>query len=298
MKTQHLIIPALLLFGCSGNNHKADGYGNFTATEIIISSETSGKVVEKRYDEGARVKKGDLIYLIDTIQNSYKRDELIAKRRSVLVKKNSIQAQIGVLKQQKTSMESDLTRFSKMLKDGAATPKQVDDLTNKINVIDKQINQVKTNFMAVDAEGAAMDASLEQINDLIKRSKVTAPINGTILEVYAELGESVAPGKPLFKIADLKDMDLKAYFSGDQLPAIKIGEKVKVVTDDGHGGYRNFDGVVKWISSEAEFTPKIIQTREERVDLTYAVKIGVKNDGTIKINMPGEVMLPHTQNKK
>ena len=298
MKTKLLVIPALFLLGCSGHDDKADGYGNFTATEILVSSETSGKVIEKRFEEGDQVKKGEKVYLIDTIQSAYKRDEMKAKRWSILVKKNSFQAQIDVLKQQKSSLQSDLARFSKMLKDGAATPKQIDDLTNQINVLDKQIEQVKTNFASVDAEGAALEASLKQIEDMIRRSKVTAPINGTILEVYAELGETVAPGKPVFKMADLENMEIKAYFSGDQLPLIKIGQKVNVLTDDGKGGYRTFSGTVKWISSEAEFTPKIIQTREERVDQTYAVKIGVKNDGTIKINMPGEVMLSTAKKEK
>ena len=178
-----------------------------------------------------------------------------------------------------------------MLESGAIAEKQLDDLKNKDAVLAKQIDQVKTNFTGIEAEASAIEAAIKQVDELLTRAKVKIPRNGVVVETYAEGGEVVAQGKPLFKMADLGQMKLKAYFSGNQLAQIKIGDQVAVLTDDGKGGLRKYPGVVSWISSEAEFTPKIIQTREERVSLVYAVKIDVANDGFIRINMPGEVKL-------
>ncbi|MBA7588799.1 hypothetical protein ES708_30868 [subsurface metagenome] len=183
-----------------------------------------------------------------------------------------------------------------MLEDGAASKKQWDDLNNKLLITEKQILKVRTNYTAIDAEMAIVDANIEKIEDMIQRAIVCTPVKGTILAMYAEQGETIAIGRPLLRIADLEVMELKAYFSGDQLPLLKIGEKVDVFTDDGSGGIRKFEGTISSIASEAEFTPKIIQTREERVNLVYAVKIRVINDGTLKINMPGEVRLVSLDN--
>jgi HlyD family secretion protein len=281
----------ILVVGCKNNKDQTDAYGNFSATEILVSAETSGRIIDKLIEEGDKIKAGDVTYIIDTIQNSLKRDELIARKNSILAKTSNFNAQVDVLTQQKISLEADLGRFSKMLKDGAATQKQYDDLTNQLEVINKQIGQVKTNFSGISAEVKATEAQIAQINDMISRSVVKSLISGTILETYAEKSENISAGKPLFKIADLEVMDLKAYFSGNQLVSLKTGNKVTVLVDNGKGGFQKMEGIISWISSEAEFTPKIIQTREERVNLVYAVKIRVKNDGTLKINMPGEVKL-------
>jgi HlyD family secretion protein len=293
MKALKNILIGLIIIatGCKNREKTADAYGNFTATEILVSSECAGKVISKKTDEGMRVESGDVAFVIDTLQNSYKKDELMARRQSVLAKSTNLSAQIDVLNEQKKALEVELKRFSKMLGEGAATQKQLDDIISQISVLDKQIVQVKTNFVAVNADASGINASLAQIEDLIKRATVTSPAKGTVLETYAEQGETVTMGKPLFKVANLDEMELKAYFSGSQLPLLKIGEKVRVLADDGKGGIKSFNGTISWIASEAEFTPKIIQTREERVNLVYAVKIKVPNDGTIKINMPGEVKL-------
>jgi HlyD family secretion protein len=293
MKTVNYFFLCLLALsvGCRNNRNAADAYGNFTATEILISSESVGKVIGKFINEGTLLKSNDIAYVIDTVQNSLKKDELIARKRSILAKGTGFTAQIAVLNEQEKSLENDLDRFTRMFKDGASTRKQIDDLTTQLDVVRKQINQVKTNFASVDADASATNASIAQVEDMIRRSVVTSPTKGTVLETYAEIGESVIPGKPLFKIADLDEMDLKAYFSGRQLPLLKIGNRVDVYTDDGNGSIRQLTGIIDWISSEAEFTPKIIQTREERLNLVYAVKIRVKNDGSIKINMPGEVKI-------
>lgn len=292
MKTVYIIsiVLIVLLTGCN-NNDKADAYGNFTSTEIIISAETPGKILVKNAEEGDKVTEGQLIYIIDTLQNSLKYTELLKRKNSISAKTSNFSAQIEIFEQQKKSLEADQQRISAMIKDGAATKKQLDDLTNQLSVIDKQIHQVGTNFASVKAEIESIDAQISQMEDIINRSKVKSPTKGTVLETYAEKGESVATGKSLFKIADLDEMELKAYFSGNQLPLLKIGSTVKVMVDNGEGGIAHYDGVISWISSESEFTPKIIQTREERVNLVYAVKIRVKNDGMLKINMPGEVKL-------
>jgi HlyD family secretion protein len=292
MKAVYIIPLSLIgiLTGCS-NKEKADAYGNFTSTEVIVSAETSGKVLVKNVEEGDKVAEGDLIYVIDTLQNRLKRLELVKRKNSIISKTSNFSAQIEVFKQQKKSLEEDQTRITAMIKDGAATKKQLDDITNQLSIIDKQIRQVGTNFAGVQADIESIDAQIAQISDIIERSKVKSPAKGTILETYAEKGESIATGKPLFKVADLEEMELKAYFSGNQLPLLKIGNPVKVMVDNGEGGIATLEGKISWISSESEFTPKIIQTREERVNLVYAVKILVKNDGSLKINMPGEVKL-------
>jgi HlyD family secretion protein len=215
----------------------------------------------------------------------------MARRQGIAARRVNVKAQIDVLEEQKKALEVDIQRFKKMYSEGAASEKQIDDLENKLIVLEKQIQQVETNFVALDAEKKAIEASLLQVEDLLNRSKVRSPGKGTILETYVEPGESVASGKPLFKMADLTHMELKAYFSGNQLAKIRIADTVDVFTDDGRGELLNHKGKIVWIASDAEFTPKIIQTREERVNMVYAVKIAIINDGTLKINMPGEVRL-------
>ena len=282
---------AIVVTGCSNRDQESDAYGNFTATEILISSETAGKVLAKMVTEGEIIDSGIKVYIIDTLQNCLKKDELEARKKSVLAKRINLTAQIAVLSEQRNALVNDVDRFRKMLAEGAASQKQIDDLLNNLKIMDKQIDQVKTNFASIEAEALAVDASIAQIKDLITRAIVKAPSNGTVLETYAETGEAVAPGRFLLKLADLRTMELKAYFSGDQLPKLKIGQVVEVLIDNGDGEMRILQGTISWISSNAEFTPKIIQTRKERVSLVYAVKINVVNDGTIKINMPGEIRI-------
>jgi HlyD family secretion protein len=285
-----LAVTAILINACN-NNNESDAYGNFSATEILLSSEASGTIIKKNMSEGEVVDSAALAYIIDTVQNHLKKKELYARRKSIIAKKANIAAQIAVLEEQKKAVQEDLQRVEKMLQDGAASEKQKDDLKNKLQVIEKQIAQVRTNNSGINAEVAALEANIDQVEDAIQRAMVRVPVAGTILNTYAEIGETVAMGKPLLKMANLDKMELKAYFSGDQLPLLKIGDKVDVLTDDGTGGFQKLEGRISSISSNAEFTPKIIQTRKERVNLVYAVKISVKNNGTLKINMPGEVKL-------
>ena len=285
------IIIAIAAQGCGRNKQLSDAYGNFTAVEITVSAETSGKVLSKNIEEGNRIDKGFVSYRIDSIQTYLKKQELLARCRGVAAKRISIQAQISVLKEQERAVKTDLDRFEKLLPEDAVSQKQVDDLENNLLVLQKQIDQVNTNFIAINAEVESIDAGIKQADDMLRRTSVSSPISGVVLETYAEEGETVVQGKPLFKIADLDTMKLKAYFSAKQLAKLKLGDAVKVLTDDGQGGLREYDGQIRWIASDAEFTPKIIQTREERVNLVYAVNIYVVNDGLIRINMPGEVRL-------
>ena len=278
----------VLLSGCSNNNDKADGYGNFEATEIIISAETTGKIINFNINEGQVIQAGQQVALIDTVQLSLKKEQLIAMRNAVSSKFKNIVSQVDVQKQQLETYVIEKKRIESLLKDGAATLKQLDDMQGRINVTESQIKAIETQNTPVFSELDGYNKQILQLADQIKRSIIINPIDGTILEKYAEADEITVAGKALYKIADLSEMELKVYISERQLSSIKLGQKIKVKIDNAKSNMVNYDGVVSWISQQAEFTPKIIQTKEERVKLVYAVKIKVKNDGNIKIGMPGE----------
>jgi HlyD family secretion protein len=284
-----LIVVIALLSACSGNKNKSDAYGTFESTEVTISTETAGKLIFLNTDEGQVLKKGDTIALVDTVQLALRRDEIIAQKKSESTKLDNITAQIKVIEEQKKTSQVDKDRLVKLFKDGAATQQQMDDVNGLLAVYDKQISSIETQNAQVLNEDAAYTKQIAQINDQIKRSLIINPDNGTVLTKYAEASEVVTLGKPLYKIADLTDIYLRIYVSGSQLPQIKLGQKVKVLVDKNEKENKEYEGIITWISSSSEFTPKIIQTKEERVNLVYAVKVKVKNDGTLKIGMPGEV---------
>lgn len=200
-----------------------------------------------------------------------------------------MQAQVAVHEEQKKNMQVSIKRQEALLSDGAATQKQMDDLTGEMNVLDRQIASVQTQFIKINSELAVLDAQHAAAMDRLQRCKVTSPVTGIVLETYIEEGELATQGKPLFKIANIDELTLKVYVSGAQLPHLKMGQEVQVLVDESETENQSFSGTVTWISPEAEFTPKIIQTKEERVKLVYAVKVKVKNDGTLKIGMPGEI---------
>ncbi len=285
----YLAIWTLFLLSCGNHNEVADAYGNFTTTEVIISSETAGQIMFLPHSEGQFVKKNDIAAIIDTVQSYLSVKEMEAKRDAASAKIQNINAQIAVYKEQRVVLEKELLRFNRMKKEGAATQKQLDDLQGQIDIIDTQIKSVKSNIASANAEIVAIEAGIDRALYLLDRAKVKFPSSGTILNKYCEVGELVNPGKAIFKLALLDTMDLKAYISGSQLAAVKLGQKVSVGIDNGDGTLRNYIGTISWIASEAEFTPKNIQTREERLTQVYAFKIRVPNDGAIKINMPGEV---------
>jgi len=284
-----LILVAALFSACNNNDEKSDAFGNFEADPVIVSSESTGKILQLNIEKGQTIEKGAVAALIDTIQINLKLKQIEAQKAAIIAKRQSIQAQVEVFETQIKTLEVNRQRIEKMLKDGASTQKQLDDITGQIDVLKRQIESTQTQFTSVNKELEVLDTQQASTADLLERCTVTAPANGTILETYVEQGELATPGKPLFKIANLEKLTLKVYVSGAQLPAVKIGQTVDVLIDKTETENQTLQGKVTWISSEAEFTPKIIQTKTERVKLVYAVKVSVKNDGTLKIGMPGEI---------
>lgn len=290
MKTIITLIAAIfVLSACSSRNGKSDAYGNFETVEVLVSSEIQGKLLHFSVEEGKTIKAGDIVGLIDTVQLALKRDQLIAQRNASATKISNILSQIAVQEETKGTLLVDKARTERLMKDKAIPGKQLDDINGKIKVIDSQIESIKTQNAAVVNEVEAYDKQIAQMKDQINRCSIVNPINGMVLEKYIEPSEIAAPGKTLYKIADMSQMILRVYVSGSQLPSVKIGQKVTVLIDQEKGDNKTLDGTISWISPEAEFTPKIIQTKEERVNLVYAVKVTVKNDGSLKIGMPGEV---------
>nr|WP_321486792.1 HlyD family efflux transporter periplasmic adaptor subunit [uncultured Draconibacterium sp.] len=288
-KILYIISLPFLLMACQTNNDTADAYGNFEAEAVIVSAETPGKILELNIDKGDKIEAGYSTALIDTVQLHLQLLQLDAQQTAVAAKRQSIQSQIAVFQEQKTNLKINEERIQKMLKDGAATQKQLDDIQGQISVIDKQIDNTKTQFTLINKEQEVLETQKASVSDKLNRCNIKSPVSGTILETYAEQGELTTAGKALFKIADISELELKVYVSGAQLPHVKLGQQLDVLVDKNSTENQHFSGTITWISSEAEFTPKIIQTKEERVKLVYAVKVTVKNDGTLKIGMPGEV---------
>jgi HlyD family secretion protein len=291
MKTRSLIIiTAVLLAGCKNKADKADAFGNFEATEVIISAETNGRILQFDPVEGVLVEKGTTIALVDTTVLHLQKAEIDANMKSVTTRINSINAQNDILKQQIENLNINISRFGKMLKDDAATQKQYDDLTGQVAVFQKQIAANNTQKTSVAAELSVNESRKATVNEQIKRCVIKSPLKGTVIEKYSEAGEITAAGKPLVKIADLSIIKLKVFVSGAQVGKIKTGQTCTVRIDNGEKGFSSFTGTISYISEKAEFTPKIIQTKEERVILVYAVNIDVVNDGTLKSGMPGEAL--------
>jgi len=283
-------ILSTTLFSCGNGNDNADGYGNFEATEITVSAENNGKLEAFNIGEGQQLKKDAFVGYIDTIPLSLKREQLIVSREVTISKSKGVLSQISVLNAQLTTAKKNQTRIENLIKDNAATQKQLDDVNGEINVIKQQIFSIETQNAPIVNELKSIDVQIKQVEDQIQKSKIINPIDGTVLVKYSEPDEITSFGKPLYKIADLSIMQLRVYISETQLASVKIGEEV-VVKIDTNDSLKNYKGAITWIASEAEFTPKIIQTKDERVALVYAVKIDVKNDGSLKIGMPAEMWL-------
>jgi HlyD family secretion protein len=285
-----IIVAVAILIGCRNGEKEADAYGNFESTEVIVSAETNGRIIRLEATEGSVIEKGAEIALIDTTIYHLQRSEIDAGIASIKTRISSINAQNEILVQQIANLNINVDRVEKMLKDDAATKKQYDDLTGQVEVLKKQIAANNTQKVSTAAEINVYLSKKATLNEQIMRCKVKSPLKGTVIEKYSEQGELASAGKPIVKIADLSVIKLRAYISGAQLGKVKLGQECKVRTDDGKDGYFNFTGTVGYISEKAEFTPKIIQTKDERVTLVYAVTIDVKNDGTLKSGMPGEAI--------
>ena len=290
MKKIAILLTAIIFISCNKNNEKADAYGNFEATEITVSSESNGKIEFLNVEEGEQLKKGSLVGLIDTLQLHYNREQLKASIETVQSKSTSVLSQINVLNEQLKTAKIEQTRIQNMYAENAATKRQIDEIDGKVKVIEKQISSVQTQNAPILNEIKSIKVQIEKLDDQIKKSKISNPVDGTVLTKYAEPSEITAFGKPLYKIANLNEMELRVYVTETQLAQIKIGQKVTVAID-ADNDTKKYEGNITWISAQAEFTPKVIQTKEERANLVYAVKVAVKNEGSLKIGMPAEVWL-------
>ena len=283
-----LILTSLI--SCNKNNDKADGYGNFEATEVTISAEANGKIEYLKLEEGDILEPKNQVGLIDTTQLHFNKQQLIASKSTVYSKSANVLSQIKVLQEQLKTAQIEKKRIQNMFAENAATKRQVDEIDGKVSVIQEQIKSVQTQNAPIVNEVKSIDVQIEKINDQIQKSKIINPIKGTVLAKYSEPNEVTAFGKPLYKIADISEMTLRVYVSETQLSQIKVGQNVTVKIDT-EKEMKSFPGTIFWIASSAEFTPKIIQTKEERVNLVYAVKVKVRNDGSLKIGMPAEMWI-------
>ena len=291
MKKLSIIILATIgLISCNKNNDKADGYGNFEATEVTISAEANGKIEYLKLEEGDILEPNIQVGLIDTTQLHFNKQQLIASKSTVYSKSENVLSQIKVLQEQLKTTLIEKKRIQNMFAENAATKRQVDEIDGKVSVIQEQIKSVQTQNAPIVNEVKSIDVQIEKINDQIQKSKIINPIKGTVLAKYSEPNEVTAFGKPLYKIADISEMTLRVYISETQLSQIKVGQNVTVKID-AEKEMKSFPGTISWIASSAEFTPKVVQTKEERVNLVYAVKVNVKNDGSLKIGMPAEMWI-------
>lgn len=288
-----LIIPLSILMaaaGCGRGGSEADAWGTFEAEEVIISAETSGRIISMDVTEGMMVSGGAVIAVTDTTMQVLQRAELDAVTAQAHARLAGIAAQDAVIRQQMDNLSVNIERTRRMLADGAATQKQLDDLTGQMEVLLRQAEANNTQRRSVAAEQQGIAARRAVLNEQIVRSIVRVPYDATVIGKYASVYELTAAGKPLVKLADMKTMRLKVWISGAQLASVKVGSECTVRIDRGEKEFQNYTGIITHIAEKAEFTPKIIQTKEERVTLVYAVTIEVPNDGSIKSGMPGEAI--------
>lgn len=312
MKKLFFVITAvisLLMVGCSGNGNGHDASGTFEADEVVVSTMASGKILALNIEEGSVLAKDSVVGFIDPAQINLQKQEVEATIESLGQQTVNAEPQINLLQKQAAVQQSQLdnllhekSRIENLLKQDAATGKQLDDINAQIDVVKRQMNvtqqqiNVQQNNVATQNRGVLsntkpLQKKIAQLDDLLKKTGILNPVNGTVITKYAEAGEIVTQGKALYKIADLSSLYLRAYVTGTQLSKIKLNQTVKVMIDDGAKKYKEYSGIITWISDKAEFTPKTIQTKEERANLVYAIKIKVKNDGYLKIGMYGEVKL-------
>jgi HlyD family secretion protein len=288
-----LLTAMATIFACGGQNEKYDASGQFEATEVVVSAMASGVIMECTVEEGALLAAQFPMGCIDTVPLYLKKVQLEANIQAVESRKSDVSKQLAAIKEQITTQKRELHRFENLVSANAASQKQVDDIKASINVLEKQLTAqtelLQNSNRSIGQERLALESQVAQIDDQLGKCVILSPINGTVLAKYAERGEFAAPGKALFKVADMEHLFLRAYITSNMLSQIKLGQKVEVMADFGERGSRSYGGIISWISGQAEFTPKNIQTRNERDNLVYAVKIAVQNDGYLKIGMYGEV---------
>lgn len=282
-----------LLTACTNQKNNFDASGSFEAVETIISAEASGTIKALGIEEGDFLPANEIIGYIDTVQLYLKKKQLQAQINALMSKKPNIGVQLAALQEQLTAAEREKVRIDNLIKGNAATTKQLDDLNANIEMIKRQIAGQRSS-LEISSSGIEMDVAplyhqIEQVNDQLAKSIIVNPIAGKVLSKYAEANEVATVGKPLYKIANLSNLILRTYISGNQLPQVRLDQVVKVFTDDGNGGFKETTGTIVWINDKAEFTPKSIQTKDERANMVYAIKVNVVNDGTYKIGMYGEI---------
>ena len=285
---------AMLILAACGNNEKEyDATGVFEATETTVAAELNGVLMRFDVVEGDELSLAQEVGLIDTTQIWLKIQQAEATKAVYQSQKPDMEKQIATTRQQLAKARQDQQRYKELVADGAAPSKMLDDATNQVQVLQKQleaqISSLNTNTNSLNRQMAATDIQVDQLRNQLCKCHIVAPMKGTILEKYVEKGEFVAVGKPLFKMADTELMFIRAYVTSVQLKDIKVGQKAKVFADYGDGQRKEYEGTVSWISSKSEFTPKTILTDDERADLVYALKVAIKNDGYVKIGMYGEV---------
>jgi len=287
-----IVIPTILI-SCGVSKDDYDASGTFESTEVIVSAEASGKILSFDIQEGQILAANQVVGSIDSMQLYLRKKQLMTSSKSMQVRRPDVRIQISAIEQQITTAKSERKRVENLLKANAANQKQLDDINAQISVLEKQLDAQKTTLVTTnqgitdDTEGIKLQVA--QTEDQLNKCRITSPINGTVLLKYAEMGEVAAPGKALFKIADTNNMILRAYVTNDQLSKLKVGQKVKVYCDSEKKEMKEYEGTLAWISQKSEFTPKTIQTKDERANLVYAVKVNVKNDGLLKIGMYGNV---------
>lgn len=294
MKRIVCIAAAALAMSC-GTEAEFDAQGSFEATEVVVSAEAAGRILWFDAEEGTAVEPGARIGQIDTLQLDLQRRQLEAQQAALLASRPDIRAQAAALREQIAKQERELTRVQNLLRDGAATTKQRDDIEAQIRILQSQLSAALSSLdkstVTIDGNAAVVESQIAALDDRIARCRIASPIAGIVLAKYAEAGELAAVGKPLLKVADLEHLYLRAYFTSEQLAAIRVGDAVTVTADFGCDQRYDYEGRITWISPESEFTPKTIQTRDSRANLVYAAKIAVQNDGRLKIGLAGEVRL-------
>lgn len=289
------IYSVMLLMAACGRDGDFDATGTFEATEVTISAEAAGRILDFPIEEGDAITAGVQVGAIDTVQLYLQRLQLERQRASVRSNRPNIAKQVASLHEQIVKQQTERRRVEKLLGDGAATEKQLDDIDAQLKVLSRQLeaqlSTLNNNTASIDENSSAIELQIAQAEDRLRKCRVVSPVTGTVLVKYAEAGELASVGRPLMKVADLEKIYLRAYFTSDQLADMKLGQAVTVTADFGGGKLFDYPGRVSWIASESEFTPKTIQTRDTRANLVYAVKIAVENDGRLKIGLYGEVKL-------
>ena len=291
----YLLGLAVLLFSCHNEDGEYDATGVFETTEVIVSAQGTGEIMRFDIDEGKTVDAEVELGYIDTVQLSLKKQELLANLEATDSRRYDVARQIASLREEIATQKREQQRYQNLVQAKAANQKQLDDINARLATLEKQLaaqtETLENGNRTVSGQVRMLEAQLAQVEDQIGKCRISSPINGTILSKYAEAGELASQGRALFKVGDIVNMYLRAYITADQLTELKIGQSVRVFADEGESGHREYAGTVSWISDKAEFTPKTIQTRDERANLVYAVKIQIQNDGFVKRGMYGEIKI-------